>query len=345
MIRENGEENESDGSTNGLPPPGQLLTGICSWTLCSIGMLVFNKLAIKAFPVACSLVALQFGFSVLAMIVCCWRSIHIGSAYDVLRWSMVVPFFTGMILSSILALEYAPMTLVITFRALSPVISCVIERFYPKPLTVSYSMLVSMGAMLVGVAFYIHDMDRSRMAGVGWALLNNFLAIGDRLLQRLMLGSDQDPVDISKTGVTLLNNLLGCVPLLIAAFFTSEFGKIPAAVADLDTVGVTWVVCSCLVGVGISYTGIWVQSLISATSFLVLVNANKFAIIFIEAFVMHEKSLTPTQIIGASISIIAGIAYGKAREQVEARGYESWSDEEDDEDVDGDDGEVFIASK
>ena len=41
---------------------------------------------------------------------------------------------------------------------------------------------------------------------------------------------------------------------------------------------------SCLVGFGISYTGIWVQSMISAASFLVLVNANKFAIIIFGAF-------------------------------------------------------------
>jgi hypothetical protein len=73
------------------------------WVFCSVGMMVFNKLAIKALPLPCTLVALQMAFAALAMLVACWRSLHIGSARDVLRWSLVVPFFTGMLLTSILA--------------------------------------------------------------------------------------------------------------------------------------------------------------------------------------------------------------------------------------------------
>jgi hypothetical protein len=75
---------------------------------------------------------------------------------------------------------------------------------------------------------------------------------------------------------------------------------------------------SCIVGVGISYCGVWAQSLITATSFLVLVNANKFFIIFLETFVMGTKSMSPIQIVGASIAVLAAAAYGEARSQAEA---------------------------
>merc|ERR1712117_513436 len=150
-----------------------------------------------------------------------------------------------------------------------------------------------------------------------WAVLNNFFAVGDRLLQRLMLAKDQAPVDISKTGVTLLNNLLGMVPLLAAALLTNEFPKVQPAVQSLDALGITWITISCFVGVGISYTGVWAQSLISATSFLVLINANKFAILFIEVFVMKDKTLGVWQLTGATVSILSAVLYGKAREAVE----------------------------
>merc|ERR1719178_95530 len=133
---------------------------------------------------------------------------------------------------------------------------------------------------------YMIGMSTSNMAGIGWVMLNNFFAVGDRLLQRLMLAKDQQPVDISKSGVTLLNNLLGMVPLVAVAAMTGEFGKVGGAIAHLDTVGYVWVTASCVVGVGISYTGIWAQSMISATSFLVLVNSNKFIIILLEAYIM-----------------------------------------------------------
>merc|ERR1712087_905643 len=85
-----------------------------------------------------------------------------------------------------------------------------------------------------------------------------------------------------------------------------------------DRVGMIWAVMGCIVGVGISYTGVWVQSLMTATSMLVLINANKFAILFLEVFVMKcKKPLGSFQIIGATVSILAAVLYGKAREAVE----------------------------
>merc|ERR1719284_1021660 len=103
----------------------------------------------------------------------------------------------------------------------------------------------------------------------------------------------------------------------------NEFEEIPGAFANLDTMGTVCVTLSCIVG--ISYTGIWAQSLISATSFLVLVNVNKFVIIFIEAFGLGTKKLTALQIVGACITILGGVLYGKAREWIEDEARESRS--------------------
>jgi len=309
----------------------ELLVAVGSWTICSVGMLVFNKLAIKAFSPACTLVAVQFLFSTVAMLLppfC--SSLHIGSLRDVLRWMTVIPFFTGMILTSILALKDAPMTLVLTFRAMSPMISLVVERFYPNPLRLSPLMLLSLFGCLFGMWLYLHDIPKHHMTGVFWALLNNLFAVGDRLLQRLMLGKDQRPVDISKTGVTLLNNSLGLLPLLLACvLLTNEAGDIEPAWQKLqgDRWGQIWVAMSCLVGVGISYTGVWVQSLMSATSMLVLINANKFAILFLEVLVMRSKTVGTCQILGATLSILFSILYGKAREAVEQDAEDEYDEE------------------
>jgi len=293
------------------------MTGVSSWVVCSVGMLVFNKLAVTAFPLECSLVALQLGFTALTMVVCCWSSLHIGSSRDLLRWLTVVPFFTGMLLTSMFALSSASMTTVVTFRAVSPLVAMAVERFYPNPLRVTSSILGCIVCMIVGALIYAHAMESSDRGAIGWLLLNNFFAIGDRLLQRLMLAKDQNPVDISKTGVTLINNGFALIPLAIAAAIHGEFADWPAAVGSMNTADMIWVAASCVVSVGISYTGVWAQSLISATSFLVLINANKFFIIFLEAFIMGTKKMTLTQMFGAIIAIVASVAYGKAREYAE----------------------------
>lgn len=297
----------------------ELMMGVSLWMTCSLGMIVFNKLAITAFPVECSLVALQMAVAVVFLVVFCRSSIHIGSRQDVLRWSMVAPFFTGMLLTSILALKNAPMSLVVTFRAISPLVALIVERFYPNPIRLTGGMFVSMGLMLAGVLIYSAGCDVTHVRAIFWVFLNNFFAIGDRLLQRLMLASDQSPVDISKTGVTLLNNVLGMIPLCFVALFTREYVEVPDAVASLTTSGAILVAVSCIVGIGISYTGVWVQSRINATSFLVLVNANKFFIIFLECYIMHTKQITAIQALGASIAILAGIMYGKAREAAQSQ--------------------------
>jgi len=302
----------------GILDVGETGVAVGSWTVCSIGMMLFNKFAIKAFPVECTLVAMQMLASVLAMVLFCFRSIKIGSAWDVLRWSMVAPFFTGMLLSSILALKFAPMSLVVVFRTLSPMLSLLIERMYPDPLRISFPMLASIFTMVFGAGLYTSAMHKSGMGGIGWVFLNIFFAVGDRLLQRLMLAKDQNPVDISKTGITLLNNLEGMFPLIVVMAIKHEFSEIPEALQNLSVMGYVWVILSCIVGIAISYTGIWAQSLISATSFLVLVNANKFVIIFIEAFCLKTKSLTAIQVVGACTTIVGGVMYGKAREAIEA---------------------------
>ena len=51
--------------------------------------------------------------------------------------------FSGMLLTSILALKSAPMSLVIVLRNTSPFGTLVFERFYPEPLRISSQMLAA----------------------------------------------------------------------------------------------------------------------------------------------------------------------------------------------------------
>jgi hypothetical protein len=298
---------------------GECLIAMNIWVFCSVGMMVFNKLSIQAFPLECTLVAVQMGFTVLVLLIFCWNSLHIGSRYDLLRWLRIAPLFAGVLLTSVLALKEAPMSLVVVFRCLAPLFAVGIERFYPNPLIVTPTMVMLMGLMVLGALMYVHDLPSHAFAGIGWVLLNNVFAVGDRLMQRLMLAADQHPVDISKTGCALLNNLFGLIPLFVVVLCKGEYHNFAPAVTHLteDPMGVMWVALSCVVGVAIAYSGIWLQSMISATSFLVLATACKFLVILIEVFVMGTKTLTLLQFQGASVTIFAGVAYGKVRERME----------------------------
>eukprot|EP00931_Biecheleriopsis_adriatica_P008412 TRINITY_DN109600_c0_g1_i1.p1 TRINITY_DN109600_c0_g1~~TRINITY_DN109600_c0_g1_i1.p1 ORF type:complete len:344 (-),score=66.01 TRINITY_DN109600_c0_g1_i1:92-1027(-) len=283
---------------------------------CSIGMMLFNKMAVQAFPLECLLVVGQMLFASLFLAIFCFQSLHVGSWKDVLRWCMVVPFFSGMLLSSILALKNAPMSLVIVMRAMSPLGALLVERFYPEPTAVNAQVIGSIALMVCGGAMYVSQVQLdTNWQGIMWVIVNSMVAVGDRCIQRLLLA--ENPVDMSKTSCTFANNFLGAIPALIAAYAVGEFSGVPAALAKLSSLDKLIIVITCVIGLGISYCGIWAQSLISATSFLVMVNANKFVIIFIEAFGMGTKSLTFTQILGACLSILGACFYGVARSAIE----------------------------
>jgi len=296
------------------------IVSVCGlWVFCSVGMMVFNKLAVTALPLECTLTVLQMLVTVVTIIVCCWDSLHVGSFRDLLRWARVAPLFAGVLLTSMLALKNSPMSLVIVFRGLSPLFGMAVESFYPTPLKVSPMLVLSLLLMVLGVGLYAKDMEFSstNLFGIGCVLLNNLFIIGDRLLQRLMLAKDQSPVDISTASCTMLLNALAVIPIAAVALWTREFHEVPAAVAKLDTAGATFVAISCIVGVGIAYVGVWAQSLISATSFLVMATGNKFLVVLIEVFIMQSKRLTPSQVIGATTTILSGVLYGKVREALD----------------------------
>ena len=200
----------------------------------SVGMLLFNKLAVQAFPLECSLVWVQLFFAAFFMLIFGFPYLHIGSMRDFLRWCMVVPCFTGMLMTSILALKSAPMSLVIVLRSASPLFSLFIERFYPEPLRISGPMVGAILVMMAGAVMYVSQLHAEHWEGIGWVMLNSVVAVCDRLLQRLLLSKDQHPVDISKTGITVINNMMGLIPVGIAAYFMGEVNQVPQAFANLS---------------------------------------------------------------------------------------------------------------
>ena len=261
----------------------QIVVASSCYCFASVGMLLFNKFAVQDFPLECCLVWAQLFFAASCLSLFAFPYIRIGSTRDLLRWCMVVPFYCGMLLTSILALKTAPMSLVIVLRNTSPLGTLVIERFYPEPLRISGFMLASIFLMIFGGLLYVTQLPSENWQGIGWVFLNSAIAVVDRLLQRLLLSKDQCPVDISKTGITLINNLVGLLPVGIAAYAKGEIEQLPLVYGTLNHWDKFYIVMTCFIGLTISYTSIWAQSLISATSFLVMINANKFVIIGIEA--------------------------------------------------------------
>eukprot|EP00928_Gymnodinium_smaydae_P025634 TRINITY_DN2035_c0_g1_i1.p1 TRINITY_DN2035_c0_g1~~TRINITY_DN2035_c0_g1_i1.p1 ORF type:complete len:353 (+),score=62.98 TRINITY_DN2035_c0_g1_i1:93-1151(+) len=292
----------------------------CIYMLSSAGMSISNKLAITSFPLGMSLVVVQMLFCDLVLLVKMRNEFPLGSRRDLLRWSLTIPpLFSGMLITSVFAFQTNALSTVVVCRNVAPLVAIFIEGVVQRVLK-AFS-LKSVAAILVtlcGVGLYEYDdlsgrSARSSMAGLGWMLSNMTLAVLERIAQRHMLA--HDPVDISKQGLVLINNSVGLVLVALLALITGETAKLGDAVAALSSLDVFYVFISCVVGIMIGYVGIATQALISATSFMVLTNVNKFVVIGFGMVALGDSS-SPQAILGCFVAILGGVWY--ARESAEA---------------------------
>merc|ERR1712007_92886 len=112
-------------------------------------------------------------------------------------------------------------------------------------------------------------------------------------------------------GLLFLNNCLGAIFLIILAIAMGEERKLGDALASLSWRGCFSALLSCIVGICIGYAGIATHALISATSFMVLTNVNKLAVIAFGIFVMGDVS-TVRSTTGCFIAVLGGVWYAKS---------------------------------
>ena len=286
-----------------------LITSCLFFMICSAGMMIFNKMVLRTVRLPITIVMVQMAFTVLVLCVLpC--GLHFGSLSDVLRWSLSIPLlFTLMLASSMLALNHSSMGAIIVVRNVAPILTMVVERLWGEQIKVSLQIVGSLVYVLCGVALYTSADIQFSMIGMAYMFGNMVSAVLERLLQRRMIAVQ--PIDVSKTGMMLLNNAVALVPmgLLLYAFGEHtrwhEFRRFTSA---------DWLLlaCSCLNAVGISWAGINAQAYVTATTFMVLSNLNKFVVIGFGIFVLHEAG-TWQAICGCLIALSGGILYAKAR--------------------------------
>ena len=206
---------------------GSNLAVSCTFYLfASAGMSVFNKMAIIALPLPITLVMVQMLFTV-ATIGANWRSVHIGSRRDALRWGCTVPLlFSAMLVSSMIAMEHNTLGTVVVFRNVAPLFTLLIERMFRVPMQVSRNTILSLFTIILGVVVYNWSSIALSTVGLIAIVCNMVFAVLERLLQRHLMA--QAPVDISKPGMMLLNNSCGLVPNLLAFNVGVELGQLTA---------------------------------------------------------------------------------------------------------------------
>ena len=176
----------------------------------------------------------------------------------------------------------------------------------------------ALGCIALGILFYeLHDLGGSPL-GLTLLLLNMAVASLERLLQRRLLAVEV--VDVSKPGMMLLNNGIGFVlTAVVAAFVPGEYARLRAIFSENKDSRALYVCASALVAVGISSTGLWFQSHVTATTFMVAGGACK-GLLIVAGIAFFADTAQPAAVLGAVASLVASFAYAsQQRESSRAR--------------------------
>merc|ERR1719356_2334143 len=107
----------------------------------------------------------------------------------------------------------------------------------------------------------------------------------------------------------LLNNLIGCFPTVALGVVVKEASNFDANLWFKST-GTLLLLLSGVIGTGICYFAIAVQREISATSFMVLQNAARIAVVIAGVLLFHDPLDSEYHALGLLLSFGGALWYG-----------------------------------
>jgi drug/metabolite transporter (DMT)-like permease len=201
------------------------------------------------------------------------------------------------------------------FRNLAPLVTMAVETVIMEPEhrpSMSTPILCSIGVMVIGALLFSWKDEAFSWIGVGLVLLNTFIAICDRVLQRRLLV--QECKDLQSSTCMVINNSLGLVPTFILLLATHEVeGFQQHSLVWHDPGLIALVIMSAFMGLFIGVAGILCQRAMTATSFQVLQNASKVAAVFVAVHVFGDDMGSYSHKVGMFLSIGGSLAYGYVR--------------------------------
>jgi GDP-mannose transporter len=292
----------------------QIVFAVLAYSVCSSMMLVTNKLAMSSFPVPAMVTLIQ--------LVTCTAFVYVigfaGVKTDALTLENAKPYgiyvlaFACGIYSNMRALEGSNVETIIVFRACTPLCVAIIEwafmnRELPEPKSLASLVVVMMGAgayVSMDAEFKIGGMAAYFWIFIWYFLLCFQMTFGKYLLKEVSLETVWGPV--------LYSNFLSIPPTIVLGSTLGDFSKYaPEMVSDS---AMFWVSLSCVIGIGIGYTGWACRDMISATSYTLVGVINKLISVAVSVTFIN-KTASFSSIGCLLVCLLAGTQYKQAPER------------------------------
>ena len=197
-------------------------------------------------------------------------------------------------------------------RNCSPIITFVFEAIFQEAMPMTPPALVALLVMTSGVVLYTYNDVTLTGTGLFACFVDIFVGIIAALLQRRYIALY--PVNISFGGMVLLQNVIGVLPDIALVFAIGE----PRKWDNLQghpAGDYLMFALSCVLGLTMGWASINAQQYVTATTMMVMGNANRILIILGGAIFVGEQ-YTWLGIFGIILAISGSIWYGYTRTRV-----------------------------
>ena len=290
---------------------------------CASGTLLtlVNKLVMTKFPFPNAVVSLQNTTTIAMLMVGSSMSPSIFGRMPVLSremlmmWAPLVIAFVVVLVSSMLALLRVSAVTLIVIRNLTAISVAALERVVLGS-SVSGSAVVALLGMVGGaVAFGLHDLTFDAQ-GYAWLAVNMVATSCYQVMVKRIISKDAS-AKIGPFGFAYLNNVMS-VPILALISVANREPRRIAKVMPVDEGVAITLLFSCVLGCMLSVSGFVLNTMISATSLMVVNNVNKFLVIILsELFI--QRTLDGVASAGVVTVMLFGCLYAHSRQGPERR--------------------------
>lgn len=289
---------------------------IATWGACSVGMHVLNKSLADSLQAPSIISSIQMFIALIVFGFLNFREFLEADRREMMVWLVVPFFFAAMLCSSFYTYQYISLSLLTVVRNLTPLMVMPMESLVmpkDKQPYISSAKVVALLLMLSGAAVYSGGLSDISIIGICFAVGNMFFAGSDRLIQRRLL--TEECKSLTSSVCAIINNGVAILPAMLLAFATSEvqgMSKPENAVNWQDPRVMILLFLSGFVGIGICYIGFELQRAISATSFAVMQNVSKVAVVTCGIVVFGDPIKSPMCVAGLVLSLSGSFIYSQA---------------------------------
>jgi len=289
------------------------------WVTASVAMNIVNKIAVRVLPLPMTLLIVQMVIAIILLLSLCgpvrlMKEICEHAAFSA-RWSVLTVFFSGGLITSILALKSGSVSFFMIVRNLMPLFTLLIERpLLPVESTrpITQEVVLALTTLAAGTAFYAgSDLN---VHSLGWIFLNMIIMISYRLAERRLLWDM--PRSLSFGALNLLQNTFGMLPV-VALFFAWGEHRALKEHPDLftlarwhDPMAAVCILFSGCAGLSLGYYSTMLQKEITATTMVTLQCSMKVIIIFLAMLVLGER-FRSWSALGCFVSLLGGAWYAR----------------------------------